>query len=66
MRYASQIKTRPPTFVIKCQRAHDVPESYRRYLVNSIRESFELEGTPVRVFLRAGDNPYADKAKRKH
>ncbi|GGY54744.1 ribosome biogenesis GTPase Der [Parvularcula lutaonensis] len=66
MRYGSQIKTRPPTFVIKCQRANEVPETYRRYLVNSIRESFDLEGTPVRVFLRAGDNPYADKAKRKH
>ncbi|NNU16622.1 ribosome biogenesis GTPase Der [Parvularcula sp. ZS-1/3] len=66
MRYASQIKSRPPTFVIKCQRAEEVPETYRRYLVNSIRESFELEGTPVRVFLRAGDNPYAGKAKRKH
>ncbi|MEM1380324.1 MAG: ribosome biogenesis GTPase Der [Pseudomonadota bacterium] len=66
MRYASQIKTRPPTFVIKCQRAAEVPESYRRYLVNSLRESFDLEGTPVRVWLRAGENPYADKAKRKH
>ncbi len=66
MKYGSQIKTRPPTFVIKCQRAADVPETYRRYLVNSIREAFELEGTPVRVSLRAGDNPYAGKAKRKH
>jgi GTP-binding protein len=66
MRYAAQIKTRPPTVIVKCQRANEVPESYRRYLVNSIRESFGLEGTPVRVFLRAGDNPYADRAKRKH
>jgi GTP-binding protein len=65
MRYAAQIKTRPPTVVIKCQRAAEVPESYRRYLVNSMRESFELEGTPVRVFLRAGENPYEGKRKKR-
>ncbi|MCQ8186020.1 ribosome biogenesis GTPase Der [Parvularcula maris] len=65
MRYAAQIKTRPPTVVIKCQRAAEVPESYRRYLVNSMRESFELEGTPVRVFLRAGENPYEGKKKKR-
>lgn len=66
MRYATQIKTRPPTFVIKCQRAAEVPETYKRYLVNSLRESFGLEGTPVRVQIKAGENPYAGKAKRKH
>jgi len=66
MRYATQIKSRPPTFVIKCQRSEEVPETYRRYLVNSLREAFDLEGTPVRVMLKAGDNPYAGKAKRKH
>ncbi|MEE4210932.1 MAG: ribosome biogenesis GTPase Der [Parvularcula sp.] len=65
MRYAAQIKNRPPTIVIKCQRSDEVPETYRRYLINSIRESFELEGTPVRVFLRAGDNPYEGKARKK-
>jgi GTP-binding protein len=65
MRYAAQIKNRPPTIVIKCQRSDEVPESYRRYLINSIRESFELEGTAVRVFLRAGDNPYENKARKK-
>ncbi|MEM9810782.1 MAG: ribosome biogenesis GTPase Der [Pseudomonadota bacterium] len=66
MRYAAQIKSRPPTFVIKCQRAADVPETYRRYLVNSIRESFELKGTPVRLMLKSGENPYAGRAKKKH
>ncbi len=65
MRYAAQIKSRPPTFVIKCARAADVPETYRRYLINSLRDAFELGGTPVRVQLKAGDNPYAEKAKSK-
>ncbi|MEM9286460.1 MAG: ribosome biogenesis GTPase Der [Pseudomonadota bacterium] len=65
MRYAAQIKSRPPTFVIKCARAADVPETYRRYLINSLRDAFELGGTPIRVQLKAGDNPYADKAKGK-
>jgi len=65
MRYAAQIKSRPPTFVIKCARAADVPETYRRYLINSLRDAFELGGTPVRVQLKAGDNPYADRAKSK-
>ena len=66
MRYAAQIKSRPPTFVIKCARAADVPETYRRYLINSLRDAFELGGTPVRMQLKAGDNPYAERAKRKH
>ncbi|MEM1409716.1 MAG: ribosome biogenesis GTPase Der [Pseudomonadota bacterium] len=65
MRYGAQIKSRPPTFVIKCQRAADVPEAYRRYLINSLRESFELEGTAVRLLLKAGENPYADRSSKK-
>ena len=65
MRYAAQIKSRPPTFVIKCARADDVPETYKRYLINSLRESFELNGTPVRVQLKAGDNPYAERGKKR-
>ena len=65
MRYAAQIKSRPPTFAIKCARAADVPETYRRYLINSLRDAFELGGTPVRVQLKAGDNPYAERAKSK-
>ncbi|MEO1658063.1 MAG: ribosome biogenesis GTPase Der [Pseudomonadota bacterium] len=65
MRYAAQIKSRPPTFVIKCARAADVPETYRRYLINSLREAFDLNGTPVRLQLKAGDNPYAERAKKR-
>ena len=57
-KYISQTKTRPPTFVLKCSRASKLPESYRRYLVNGLREDFDLPGTPIRLFVRADHNPY--------
>lgn len=60
MKYISQTKTRPPTFVIKCARAGSVPESYKRYLVNALREDFDLPGIPIRLMVRAGHNPYAN------
>ena len=58
-KYISQTKTRPPTFVLKCSRADRLPESYKRYLINGLREDFELPGTPIRMFIRADKNPYA-------
>jgi len=65
LRYATQVKTRPPTFAIWCSRAKDLPESYTRYLVNGLREDFGLEGVPLRVIMRKTDNPYADRAKKR-
>jgi GTP-binding protein len=60
LRYITQAKARPPTFVVFGTRAERLPEDYRRYLVNSLRESFDLPGTPVRVQLRGTKNPFAD------
>ena len=60
LRYIAQTKTRPPTFVVKCTRAEDVPFAYRRYLVNGIRESFDLWGVPIRLILDKPDNPFAE------
>ena len=60
MRYMTQVKSRPPSFVVMCQRADDVPDSYTRYLVNGLRDAFGLPGTPIRLMLRKGKNPYAD------
>jgi len=57
-KYISQTKTRPPTFVLKCSRATKLPESYKRYLVNGLREDFDLHGIPIRLFVRADENPY--------
>ncbi|HEY4204531.1 MAG TPA: ribosome biogenesis GTPase Der, partial [Xanthobacteraceae bacterium] len=64
LNYITQTKARPPSFVVFCSRADAVPESYLRYLVNSLRESFELPGTPIRITLREKANPFAHKRKR--
>jgi len=60
----TQANARPPTFVVFCSNASDMPESYIRYLVNGLREDFGLWGVPVRINLRQGKNPYAGKAKK--
>ena len=61
LRYITQIKTRPPTFVIFGSRLDDLPESYRRYLVNGIRRELGFGSVPVRLTLRSSKNPYAPK-----
>ena len=61
LRYVTQAKARPPTFVAFGTRAERVPEDYQRYLVNSLREAFDLRGTPIRLQLRGTKNPYADR-----
>ena len=60
LRYITQAKARPPTFVAFGTRAERLPEDYQRYLVNSLREAFELPGTPIRLQLRGTRNPYAE------
>jgi GTP-binding protein len=66
LNYITQAKSRPPSFVIFCTRADALPEAYKRYLLNSLRETFDLPGTPIRLTLREKDNPYKGRAKRKH
>lgn len=61
-KYISQTKTRPPTFVLLCNRASHLPMSYKRYLINGLREDFDLQATPIRLIVKAGKNPYADKS----
>ena len=65
LRYATQIKTRPPTFAIWTSRPKELPESYTRYLVNGLRDDFNLEGVPLRIHLRKGKNPYESRAKKR-
>lgn len=64
LNYITQAKARPPSFILFCSRADAVPQSYLRYLVNSLREFFELPGTPVRISLREKANPFAHKRRR--
>ncbi len=59
LRYITQANARPPTFVVFCSRPKALPESYSRYLVNSLRENFDMPGVPIRLHLRKGGNPYA-------
>ncbi len=59
LRYITQAKTRPPTFVLFASRPEALPESYRRYLVNGLRQAFGLDGVPLRLYARKGENPYA-------
>ena len=65
LRYMTQVKTRPPGFVVMCSHPEKLPESYRRYLINGLRETFDMPGTPIRLTLRsqADKNPYKDKKK---
>ena len=59
-KYMAQTKARPPTFVLMASRAEAMPEQYKRYLVNNLRESFDLPGTPIRLIVKSGsENPYA-------
>lgn len=59
-KYMAQTKARPPTFVLFATRADQLPDHYRRYLINSLRESFELPGVPMRLTVRSNKNPYAE------
>ncbi len=65
LRYMTQVKTRPPAFVVMCTHADQLPESYGRYLTNGLRESFDMPGTPIRLTFRdqGAKNPYKDKKK---
>ena len=62
--YMTQPKARPPTFVLFSSRAAALPDTYRRYLINGLREAFALPGTPIRLTLRGKANPYAGRKRR--
>jgi len=59
IRYMTQSKSRPPTFVVFTSQPKGMPESYIRYLTNGIREEFDFPGVPIRINLRGQKNPYA-------
>ena len=61
LRYITQAKTRPPTFVIFASHPEKISESYSRYLINSLREDFALPGVPLRLHAKKRDNPYVKK-----
>lgn len=63
LRYMTQARMRPPSFILFASRPEVLPASYQRYLVNSMREAFNMPGTPIRLWLRGGKNPYADEKR---
>jgi GTPase len=64
LRYMTQAKIRPPSFIVFGNRSSDIPMSYQRYLINSLRETFAMPGTPIRLWTRSGKNPYANVEER--
>jgi len=65
LNYMTQPKTRPPSFVLFCTRVEAVPDAYLRYLINGLRETFDLPGVPIRITLREKENPFAGRAKKR-
>ena len=63
LKFATQIKTRPPTFMVSCSRPDALPTSYARYLSNTLCEDFNLYATPIRILMRKGENPFAGRKK---
>jgi GTP-binding protein len=64
LNYITQVKSRPPSFVLFCSRADAIPESYLRYLTHGLRDHFDLPGTPIRITLREKANPYGHKKSK--
>ncbi len=64
LRYMTQVNVRPPTFALFANRPEALPRSYVRYLANGLREEFGLEGVPLRIMVRKGENPYAARRKQ--
>lgn len=65
LRYMTQAKTRPPTFILFVSRPEELPMAYQRYLINGLRDDFGLKGTPLRLQLRKRENPYASRANKR-
>jgi GTP-binding protein len=65
IKYVTQAKTRPPGFVLSCSRPDAMPQSYIRYLVNNLRDAFDMPGVPIRMALRTSDNPFAGRARKR-
>ncbi|HUB95457.1 MAG TPA: ribosome biogenesis GTPase Der [Stellaceae bacterium] len=63
LRYATQVNVRPPTFALFASKPGELPDSYRRYLTNLLRDTFDLPGVPIRMMLRKGRNPYAESGR---
>ncbi|ALN74127.1 ribosome biogenesis GTPase Der [Aureimonas sp. AU20] len=64
IKYITQVKTRPPTFILSTSRPEAVGTAYMRYLINGLRDQFGLTGIPIRITMRKSENPFAHKARK--
>ncbi|MGO4436498.1 ribosome biogenesis GTPase Der [Rhizobium sp. RAF56] len=64
LKYMTQVKARPPAFMISCTRSDALPESYVRYLINGLRADFAMPGVPIRIHFRSAENPFESKKRR--
>lgn len=65
LKYMTQVKARPPAFMVSCTRPESVPESYIRYMINGLRNDFQMPGVPIRIHFKASDNPFENRKKRR-
>ena len=65
LKYMTQVKARPPAFMISCTRPDALPESYVRYLSNGLRTDFQMPGVPIRIHFKAGENPFENRKKKR-
>jgi len=65
LKFITQAKARPPTFMVQCSRPEGLPTSYSRYLLNELRETFDIQGVPMRLYMRKSDNPFHGRRRRK-
>ena len=65
LKYMTQVKARPPAFMISCTRADALPESYVRYLTNGLRADFQMPGVPIRIHFKAAENPFENRKKKR-
>ena len=65
LKYMTQVKARPPAFMISCTRSDALPESYVRYLINGLRNDFQMPGVPIRIHFRSAENPFENKKKKR-
>lgn len=63
LRFMTQTKIRPPTYMISVSQPEELGDDYLRFLVNRLRDDFSMPGVPIRVTMRKPDNPFASRAK---
>lgn len=65
LKYMTQVKARPPAFMVSCTRPDSLPESYVRYMTNNLRADFDMPGVPIRIHFKASDNPFENRRKKR-